>query len=46
MQQRKENGKGREGQTFVTVLLDEEHGGIARRGRAKRARHSLPQSIL
>ena len=39
---RKENGKGREGHTFVGVLLGEEHGGIARRGHAKRKRRALP----
>ena len=37
---------GREGQAFVAVINVENFGGIARRGRAKRARHALPQSLI
>ena len=44
-QKRAINAKGREGQTAMAVILQEEHGGVARRGRAKRARHCLPVSV-
>ena len=41
----KRKAGGREWATLLTVAAQEDHGGIARRGRARKRRRPLPLSI-